>query len=63
MMNFVLLVVAIAVGILLASVLSVAVLMNKRVLKWYMRKVTKITEELIKDQYNVDVDLDEEETV
>lgn len=63
MMNFVVLTLSVTVGILLASSLSIAVLMNKKVLKWYMNKVQKITEEMIKAQFEDEDDLDEEETV
>lgn len=61
MMNFVLLTLSITVAILLASGLALAVMFNKHVLKWYMNKVQKLTEEMLKDQFKID--LDEEETV
>lgn len=61
MFNFVVLTLSITVAMLLASGLAVAVMLNKHVLKWYMNKVQKITEEMLKDQFKID--LDEEESV
>lgn len=46
MMDFVLMTISFTMAILLAGGLSIMILMNKRVLKWYMKKVEKMTNEL-----------------
>lgn len=46
MMDFFITTLSFTVAILLASGLSVLVMMNKKTIKWYMKKVNKMTEEL-----------------
>ena len=53
MMNFVIMTLSFTTAILLASAISVMVVTNKRVLKWYLKKVQKSTEEFLEE------DLDE----
>ena len=53
MMNFVLLTLSIMVAILLASVLAFVVMLNTKVMKWYMNYIVKMMsrmEELVDDQ-------------
>lgn len=57
MMDFIMLTVSITVSILLASVLSVCIMLNKKVVNWYMKRMFKmmkdfdgiVEEELSKD--------------
>ena len=51
MMEFVLLTLSITVALLLASGLSVLLVTSKPVLKWYMKKVNKITEQVIDETF------------
>lgn len=49
MLNFILMTVSIAIAILLASVVACIVMLNPKVLKWYLRYVQKVTENIIDD--------------
>ena len=49
MMDFIMLTLSIAVAILLASSLSLVLVMNKKVLKWYLHYVNKITDEVVNE--------------
>lgn len=58
MMDFVTMTLSFTVAILLASGLACAVLLNKKVFKWYMKKAQKVSSEVIEELYDND-----EETV
>lgn len=49
MLNFILMTVSIAIAILLASVVACIVMLNPKVLKWYLRYVQKVAENIIND--------------
>jgi hypothetical protein len=40
------------VAILLASVISIPIVLNTKVMKWYMNKVQKVTENLFEDSFD-----------
>lgn len=50
MMNFVLLTLSIMVAILLASALAFVVMLNTKVMKWYMKKMFKMTTSIMTDE-------------
>lgn len=52
MMNFIMLTLCITVAILLASFIACLLMLNKPVMKWYMRYVTKLSEELVEEAFN-----------
>lgn len=49
MLNFIILTISIMVAILLASALACFIMLQPKVLKWYLRYVQKLTEEIIDD--------------
>ena len=49
MMNFILMTLSFTVAILLASLFSVLIILNTKVMKWYINKVQKITMEVFED--------------
>lgn len=49
MMNFIVMTLSFTVAILLASGLAIMFVLNKKVLKWYMKKVNKITMEVLEE--------------
>lgn len=49
MMNFITLTVAIALAILLASVLACIIMLQPVVMKWYLRYVMKMTERIMEE--------------
>lgn len=51
MMEFVLMTISFTVAILLASVLGVLFMMTKPVMKWYMKRVNKMTEVLLSESF------------
>lgn len=51
MMDFVLLTLCITVAIMLASGISVLLVTSKPVLKWYLKKVNKITENVFEEAF------------
>lgn len=51
MMDFVLLTLSITVSLLLASGAALVLCTSKPVLKWYMKKVNKITEQVINETF------------
>ena len=54
MMNFLLMTLSFTVAILLASFIACVCVMNKKVMKWYMKKVMGLTEEItdeLTDEY------------
>lgn len=52
MINFISMTLSFTVAILLASGLSLFIVTNKRVMKWYMRKVNKMTEDLFSQSFD-----------
>ena len=48
---------SITVAILVSGVISVLVFTNPKVLKWYLRKVNKVTNEIVNDLMNETEDL------
>lgn len=48
-MNFILMTLSFTVAILLASLFSVLIILNTKVMKWYINKVQKITMEVFED--------------
>ena len=57
MMEFIIMALSFTVAIMLASVLSVAIMLNSKVLGWYMKKVNKITNQIINDSFDSDEEL------
>lgn len=51
MMEFVLLTLSITVALLLASGVALVLCTSKPVIKWYMKKVNKITEQVIDETF------------
>lgn len=49
MLNYIILTICITVAILLASALSVAILLQPKVLKWYVKYVMKVNEDMLND--------------
>lgn len=49
LLNYVLIALAVMVGVLGAGVIACLVMFNKRVLKWYTRKVMCMSNEIIED--------------
>jgi hypothetical protein len=58
-MEFIIMTLSFTVAILLAGVVSVFIMMQPKVVKWYMKKVQKLTMGVIEDS----LDMIEEETV
>ncbi len=57
MMEFVMLTICFTVAILLASVLSVVIMLNPKVMKWYMKKVNDVTAKLFEESFAADEEL------
>lgn len=57
MMEFIIMALSFTVAIMLASVLSVAIMLNSKVLGWYMKKVNKITNQIINESFDSDEEL------
>ncbi len=57
MMEFIIMTLSFTVAIMLASVLSVAIMLNSKVLGWYMKKVNKITNKIINESFDSDEEL------
>jgi type IV secretory pathway component VirB8 len=57
MMEFVIMTLSFTVAILLASVLSVAIMLNSKVLSWYMKKVNKVTNKMFDESFAADEEL------
>lgn len=57
MMEFIIMTLSFTVAIMLASVLSVAITLNSKVLGWYMKKVNKITNKIINESFDSDEEL------
>ena len=51
MMEFVIMTLSFTVAILLASVLGVLIMMSKPVMKWYMKRVNKLTNVLLSESF------------
>lgn len=49
LLNYVLIALAVMVGVLGAGVIACLVMLNKRVLKWYTRKVMRMSNEIVED--------------
>lgn len=49
MMDFIVMTLSFTVAILLATVIVVVAVMNKPVMKWYMKKVNKLTMVVLED--------------
>ena len=62
MMDFVLMTLSFTVAILLASVISVFVVLNTKVMKWYVKKTKKVTMELFDESFD-DLVFEDKETV
>ena len=54
MMEFVILTLSFTVAILLASVLGVVIMLNPKVVKWYMKKVNDVTMLLFDESFAAD---------
>ena len=52
MLNFIMMVVAVAMGTLLASIIGVVVLCNKKVMKAYLKWVNKMTMEITDELFD-----------
>lgn len=51
MMNFILMTISFAIAILLASVLACAIMFQPKVLKWWVKCVTKMSEKITDELY------------
>lgn len=49
MMDFVVMTLSFTVAMLLASTLACIIVLNKKVMKWYLKKVNKITMDVFED--------------
>ena len=54
MMEFIIMTLSFTVAIMLASVLCVAIMLNSKVLGWYMKKVNKVTSKMINESFDSD---------
>ena len=54
MMEFIIMTLSFTVAILLASGLCVAIMLNSKVLGWYMKKVNKVTSKMINESFDSD---------
>lgn len=52
MMNFIIMTASLTVAILLATVIAFAVLLQPKVLKWYMKYVSKLSEQMVDEMFN-----------
>lgn len=57
MMEFIIMTLSFTVAIMLASVLSIAIMLNSKVLNWYMKKVNEITNKLINESFDSNEEL------
>ena len=57
MVEFIIMALSFTVAIMLASVLSVAIMLNSKVLGWYMKKVNKITNKIINESFDSNEEL------
>lgn len=57
MMEFIIMTLSFTVAIMLASVLCVAIMLNSKVLGWYMKKVNKVTAKMINESFDSDEEL------
>lgn len=62
MMDFIIMTLSFTVAILLASGIALVAMCNKKVLKWYMKKVNKMTMDLFEESVET-IDEFQEETV
>ena len=51
MMNFMMMTASFTVAIVLASLIMFVTLLNKPVLKWYMKYATKLSEEIVSELF------------
>lgn len=56
LVEFIMMTLSITVGILLASVLAFMLMFNKKVLKWYMKKVNNISKQLVDEMFDENED-------
>ena len=61
MMDFVMLTVSFTVAILAASFIAVTIVMSKPVMSWYLKKVNKLTSDIMEELFDVAADSEEEE--
>lgn len=61
MMDFIIMTLSFTVAILLASGIALAAMCSKKVMKWYMKKVNKMTMDLLEE--SLDTNGFQEETV
>jgi type IV secretory pathway component VirB8 len=54
MMEFVILTLSFTVAILLASALSVVIMLNSKVTKWYMKKINNMTAKMFEESFAAD---------
>ena len=52
MMNFIIMTASFTVAILLATVIAFAVLLQPKVLKMYMKYVSKLSEQMVEEMFN-----------
>lgn len=57
MMEFIIMTLSFTVAIVLASVLGVVIMLNPKVLNWYMKKVNKMTEKMFNESFAADEEL------
>ena len=57
MMEFIIITLSFTVDSMLASVLSVAIMLNSKVLGWCMKKVNKLTTKMINESFDSDEEL------
>ena len=62
MMDFVMLTVSFTVAILAASFIAVIIVMSKPVMSWYLKKVNKLTSDIMEELFDVAADSEEEES-
>ena len=61
MMDFVLLTLSFMVAMLGAGFIAVFIVMNKHVMGWYLKKVNKLTSDIMEEMFDVAADSEEEE--
>lgn len=54
MMEFIMMTISFAVGILLAMAVAFAVMLQPKVLKWYMSYATKVSNQIVEEMFKDD---------
>lgn len=57
MMEFIIMALSFTVALVLASVLGILVMLNPKVLGWYMKKVNQLTMKIVNDSYDSNEEL------